>query len=120
MQEKVIEEIKQGTSLVQEQKEGNQKKLFIESYGCQMNFSDSEISTNVKTSDFPNAKTNGMPNTTLIPQMLLEKLPCREVGGETLILHWEHERDAPKFEAGRDSLSPVPEFVDHLGSLRFG
>jgi tRNA-2-methylthio-N6-dimethylallyladenosine synthase len=41
--EKVIEENKQGQSLVLEQKEGNTKKLFIESYGCQMNFSDSEI-----------------------------------------------------------------------------
>ncbi|WP_159800133.1 tRNA (N6-isopentenyl adenosine(37)-C2)-methylthiotransferase MiaB [Flavobacterium sp. MK4S-17] len=40
---KVIEENKQGQSLVLEQKEGNTKKLFIESYGCQMNFSDSEI-----------------------------------------------------------------------------
>lgn len=43
MEEKIIEEHKQGTSLVQEQKATNQKKLFIESYGCQMNFSDSEI-----------------------------------------------------------------------------
>lgn len=33
---------------------------------------DGEISTNVKASDFPNAKPNGMPNTTLIAQMLLE------------------------------------------------
>ncbi len=41
--EKVIEENKQGTSLVLNQKESNTKKLFIESYGCQMNFSDSEI-----------------------------------------------------------------------------
>lgn len=41
--EKIIEENKQGTSLVLAQKEGNTKKLFIESYGCQMNFSDSEI-----------------------------------------------------------------------------
>nr|WP_297307689.1 tRNA (N6-isopentenyl adenosine(37)-C2)-methylthiotransferase MiaB [uncultured Flavobacterium sp.] len=41
--EKVIEENKQGTSLVLEQKADNKKKLFIESYGCQMNFSDSEI-----------------------------------------------------------------------------
>lgn len=41
--EKIIEENKQGTSLVLVQKEGNTKKLFIESYGCQMNFSDSEI-----------------------------------------------------------------------------
>jgi len=41
--EKVIEEQKQGTSLVLEQNQNNTKKLFIESYGCQMNFSDSEI-----------------------------------------------------------------------------
>ncbi|UUC45723.1 tRNA (N6-isopentenyl adenosine(37)-C2)-methylthiotransferase MiaB [Flavobacterium cerinum] len=41
--EKVIEENKQGTSLVLENKEGNSKKLFIESYGCAMNFSDSEV-----------------------------------------------------------------------------
>lgn len=41
--EKVIEEKKQGTSLVLEQNSNNTKKLFIESYGCQMNFSDSEV-----------------------------------------------------------------------------
>ncbi|WP_396138034.1 tRNA (N6-isopentenyl adenosine(37)-C2)-methylthiotransferase MiaB, partial [Flavobacterium sp.] len=40
---KEIDEKKQGQSLVLDQKEGNTKKLFIESYGCQMNFSDSEI-----------------------------------------------------------------------------
>ena len=43
MEEKIIEEIKQGTSMVLETKIGNQKKLFIESYGCQMNFADSEV-----------------------------------------------------------------------------
>jgi len=41
--EKIIEESIQGQSLVLEQKEENTKKLFIESYGCQMNFSDSEV-----------------------------------------------------------------------------
>jgi len=41
--EKVIDENKQGNHLVLEQKEGNSRKLFIESYGCAMNFSDSEI-----------------------------------------------------------------------------
>lgn len=41
--EKVIDENKQGTSLHLEQQQDNTKKLFIESYGCQMNFSDSEI-----------------------------------------------------------------------------
>lgn len=41
--EKVIDESKQGESLVLEGNKANTKKLFIESYGCQMNFSDSEI-----------------------------------------------------------------------------
>lgn len=41
--EKIIEESKQGQALVLEPKVGNTRKLFIESYGCQMNFSDSEI-----------------------------------------------------------------------------
>ena len=41
--EKVIDEKKQGKALLTEQKEGNSKKLFIESYGCQMNMNDSEI-----------------------------------------------------------------------------
>lgn len=41
--EKIIEEHKQGERLVLQPKSGNTKKLFIESYGCQMNFSDSEI-----------------------------------------------------------------------------
>ncbi len=41
--EKRIEESKQGESLVLEPKPQNTKKLYIESYGCAMNFSDSEI-----------------------------------------------------------------------------
>lgn len=41
--EKIIDENKQGESLVLEPKKDNTKKLFIESYGCAMNFSDSEI-----------------------------------------------------------------------------
>ena len=41
--EKIIDEKQQGNSLVMEQKTENQRKLYIESYGCQMNFSDSEI-----------------------------------------------------------------------------
>ena len=41
--EHVIEEKKQGQALMTNQIEGNTKKLFIESYGCQMNMNDSEI-----------------------------------------------------------------------------
>ena len=56
--EKVIEEQKQGTSLVLEQKENNTKKLFIESYGCQMNFSDSEIVASILANEGYNTTQN--------------------------------------------------------------
>lgn len=41
--EKTINEAEQGTALEMRAKDGNARKLYIESYGCQMNFSDSEI-----------------------------------------------------------------------------
>ena len=41
--EKKIDESKQGESLIIANKPENTKKLYIESYGCAMNFSDSEI-----------------------------------------------------------------------------
>ena len=55
--EKTIDEKIQGQSLVLEQKVGNTKKLFIESYGCAMNFSDSEIVASILTNDGYNTTT---------------------------------------------------------------
>lgn len=55
--EKEIDEQKQGTSLVLEQKPENTKKLFIESYGCAMNFSDSEIVASIMTNEGYNTTT---------------------------------------------------------------
>ncbi len=42
-EEKKIDENKQGEALLLESQQDNTRKLYIESYGCQMNFSDSEI-----------------------------------------------------------------------------
>ncbi|MDN3665810.1 tRNA (N6-isopentenyl adenosine(37)-C2)-methylthiotransferase MiaB [Algibacter miyuki] len=51
--EKIIDEKKQGQALDIENKAGNTRKLFIESYGCAMNFSDSEIVASImKTQGF--------------------------------------------------------------------
>ncbi|MBT8312572.1 MAG: tRNA (N6-isopentenyl adenosine(37)-C2)-methylthiotransferase MiaB [Flavobacteriaceae bacterium] len=47
--EKVIDESVQGKALIIEQKNQNARKLYIESYGCQMNFSDSEIVASILT-----------------------------------------------------------------------
>jgi tRNA-2-methylthio-N6-dimethylallyladenosine synthase len=41
--EKIIDESQQGSTLAIEKNAKNTRKLYIESYGCQMNFSDSEI-----------------------------------------------------------------------------
>ena len=43
VQEKYIDETKQGEAFAIAERPENGKKLFLESYGCQMNFSDSEI-----------------------------------------------------------------------------
>ena len=40
---KDIDESKQGESLILENNPNASRKMYIESYGCQMNFSDSEI-----------------------------------------------------------------------------
>ena len=56
--EKIIDETKQGDSLVMEQKKDNQRKLYIESYGCQMNFSDSEIVASILTKEGFNTTQN--------------------------------------------------------------
>jgi len=41
--EKIVDETRQGEALILDTKKENKRKLFIESYGCAMNFSDSEI-----------------------------------------------------------------------------
>ena len=56
--EKVIEEKKQGQALVTEQLKNNTKKLFIESYGCQMNLNDSEIVASILAKEGFNTTQN--------------------------------------------------------------
>jgi tRNA-2-methylthio-N6-dimethylallyladenosine synthase len=56
--EKEINEKIQGQSLVLEHKEENSKKLFIESYGCAMNFADSEIVASILTQQGYNTTQN--------------------------------------------------------------
>ncbi|QYA24578.1 tRNA (N6-isopentenyl adenosine(37)-C2)-methylthiotransferase MiaB [Gramella sp. MT6] len=56
--EKTIDEKKQGNSLVMEPKAENSRKLFIESYGCAMNFSDSEIVASILSKEGFNTTQN--------------------------------------------------------------
>ncbi|NQY04945.1 MAG: tRNA (N6-isopentenyl adenosine(37)-C2)-methylthiotransferase MiaB [Flavobacteriaceae bacterium] len=56
--EKIIDENKQGEKLATIATEGNTRKLFIESYGCQMNFSDSEIVASIMAKEGFNTTQN--------------------------------------------------------------
>src|SRR5690625_405908 len=58
---KNIDEAQQGQSTVIEGVETNSKKLFLESYGCQMNFSDSEIVASI-------LKDNGYNTTSVMDE----------------------------------------------------
>lgn len=49
-QNKVIDESRQGEAIVMEGGSGT-KKLYVESYGCQMNFSDSEVVASIMTKE---------------------------------------------------------------------
>ena len=56
--DKTIEENRQGETLVLDPNPNGSKKLFIESYGCQMNFSDSEIVASILANQGYNTTTN--------------------------------------------------------------
>lgn len=62
---KEIDEARQGESMILEERKENSKKLFIESYGCQMNFSDSEIVASILMENDYNT-TNAMEEADLI------------------------------------------------------
>jgi len=56
--QKIIDENLQGQSLELESKKENSKKLYIESYGCQMNMSDSEVVASILSDNGYNTTTN--------------------------------------------------------------
>ncbi len=56
--EKIIDEQQQGNTLTLEQIQDNTRKLYIESYGCQMNFSDSEIVASILAKEGFNTTTH--------------------------------------------------------------
>ena len=51
MEEKIIEEERQGEALELTNASNSGRKMYIESYGCQMNFSDSEIVASILTNE---------------------------------------------------------------------
>ena len=82
--EKVIDENKQGTSLVLNQKQENTKKLFIESYGCAMNFSDSEVVASILTNEGYNT-TNILEEADLVEPNYATIKHCQTFMGTMII-----------------------------------
>ncbi len=75
-----MDEKKQGQALITEDFEGNGKKLFIESYGCQMNLNDSEIVASILADE-------GFNTTTLLEEadlVLVNTCSIREKAEQTV------------------------------------
>ena len=80
MEKKYIDETRQGEAYAIADLEGNTKKLFLESYGCQMNFSDSEIVASI-------LQKNGYNTTTVLEEadlILLNTCSIREKAEQTV------------------------------------
>ena len=78
--EHIIEEKKQGQALITKDQKGNAKKLFIESYGCQMNLNDSEIVASILAEE-------GFNTTTLLEEadlVLVNTCSIREKAEQTV------------------------------------
>ena len=78
--EKIIFEEQQGNTLVLGQHLTNTKKLFIESYGCAMNFSDSEIVASILTA-------NGYNTTSILEEadlVLINTCSIRDKAEQTI------------------------------------
>jgi tRNA-2-methylthio-N6-dimethylallyladenosine synthase len=98
--EKVIDEKIQGTNLVLNKKPENAKKLYIESYGCAMNFSDSEIVASILSG-------NGYNTTTILEEadlVLVNTCSIRDKAEQTVRKRLEKynavKRINPKMKVG--------------------
>lgn len=78
--ENIIDEKKQGEALITDSKAGNTKKLFIESYGCQMNLSDSEIVASI----LANEGFDTTPNLEEADLVLVNTCSIREKAEQTI------------------------------------
>ncbi|GGE37316.1 tRNA (N6-isopentenyl adenosine(37)-C2)-methylthiotransferase MiaB [Psychroflexus planctonicus] len=98
--EKLIDEAVQGQALNQATEEKNTKKLYIESYGCQMNFSDSEIVASILSKNGYNT-TQEMSEADLV---LVNTCSIREKAEQTVRKRLEKfnavKREQPHMKVG--------------------
>jgi len=98
--EKIIDEKRQGEHLVLEPRNNNGRKLFIESYGCAMNFSDSEIVASILSEQGYNT-TNKLEDADLV---LVNTCSIRDKAEQTVRKRLEKynavKRTNPKMKVG--------------------
>ena len=100
MEKKYIDETRQGEAYAIADLDGNTKKLFLESYGCQMNFSDSEIVASI-------LQKNGYNTTTVLEEadlILLNTCSIREKAEQTVRMRLSQfktlKREKPSLTVG--------------------
>jgi len=97
--EKIIDESIQGQPLSLDQQKENKRKLFIESYGCQMNFSDSEIVASILSKEGFNT-TQNLEDADLV---LVNTCSIREKAEQTVRKRLEKYNAVKKNKSGNES-----------------
>jgi len=93
--DKVIDENRQGEALLSANQNGSKGKLYLESYGCQMNFSDSEIVASILVEE-GYSTTRNVDDATVV---LLNTCAIREKAEQTV-------RNRLKFFQGKKKNNP--------------
>lgn len=141
-QNKVIDEGKQGeATVVEASSSSNGKRLYVESYGCQMNFSDSEVVASIMTNEgytttrnideadvvlintcsirenaetrVRNRLTEFKKRKTDQPELVVGILGCMAERLKKSLLEEEHLVD---LVAGPDAYRDLPNLVEEVGS----
>lgn len=98
--EKIIDESKQGEHIVLAENPKNTRKLYIESYGCQMNFADSEVVASILANEGFNT-TNRLEEADLV---LVNTCSIRDKAEQTVRKRLEKynavKRHNPKMKVG--------------------
>src|SRR5690606_40635985 len=116
--EKVLDESQQGSTLALQARQGNHRKLYIESYGCQMNFSDSEIVASILVKEGFNT-TQELGEADLV---LVNTCSIRDKAEQTIRKRLEKfnavKRNNPKMKVG--VLGCMAERLKKIGKRRVG
>ena len=114
MEEKVIEEKRQGEALELPNASNSGRKMYIESYGCQMNFSDSEIVASILIKE-GFSTTHSINEADLV---FVNTCSIREKAEQTIRKRLEFYNSIKKKENPKTTSAPKSDVIDVKAELK--